>query len=217
LAATPPTDQTEHDRATTTLGDLLYADGAKILPLEDEWIGLVAAIARRDQRALRSLYERSHRIVFTLIMRIVRDRLTAEELTLDVFYDVWRRAPEYETTGGSVLGWMLNQARSRAIDRLRFDQRQKRVRPSGENPLPEHAASSADEALALTQHARLLRDCLDVLSAGERDAIETTYFHELTHAEAAARLKQPVGTLKTRIRSGLEKLRHALAEAMRLK
>ena len=76
---------------------------------------------------MRYIYTQTHRIVFTLIMRIVSNRETAEELTVNVFYDVWRRASGYDPAGGSVIGWILNQARSRAIDRLRFEQRKKRV------------------------------------------------------------------------------------------
>ena len=77
-------------------------------------------------RCMRST-KRTHRIVFTLMVRITNNRETAEELTLDVFHDVWRRASTYDPAGGSVVGWIMNQARSRAIDRLRFEQRKKRV------------------------------------------------------------------------------------------
>ena len=112
---------------TKTLGDILYADKSKVRVSEDEWLQLVRAIAGGDQRALHSLYEQTHRIVFTLIVRITMNRETAEEVTLDVFYDVWRKASTYDPANGSVVGWIMNQARSRAIDRLRFDQRKKRV------------------------------------------------------------------------------------------
>ena len=84
------------------------------------------SIAGGDQIALHALYEGSHRLVFTLIMRITANRETAEELTVDVFHDVWRRASGYDAANGTVLGWIMNQARSRAIDRLRFEGRKKR-------------------------------------------------------------------------------------------
>lgn len=118
---------------TKTLGDILYADKAKFRVSEEEWLSLVRAVAGGDQRALHSLYERTHRIVFTLIVRITMNRETAEEVTLDVFYDVWRKASTYDPANGSVVGWIMNQARCRAIDRLRFDQRKKRV-----NTYPPH-------------------------------------------------------------------------------
>src|SRR3546814_13011070 len=87
---------------------------------------LVQSMAAGDQLALHALYERAHRPVFTLIMRITANRETAEELTIDVFHDVWRRASRYDPANGTVLGWVMNQARSRAIARLRFESRKKR-------------------------------------------------------------------------------------------
>src|SRR6266481_5644529 len=116
----------ERESKTRTLGDVLDVNKAKVRVSEKDWVTLVQSIAARDQLALHSLYEQTHRIVFTLIVRITNNRETAEELTLDVFHDVWRRAPTYDPAGGPVLGWILNQARSRAIDRLRFEHRKKR-------------------------------------------------------------------------------------------
>src|SRR5205814_7087473 len=115
--------QDRPDSAPGTLGDVLYADKSKTLETEKVWAMLVQSIAAGDQLALHALYERTHRVVFTLIMRITSNRETAEELTLDVFHDVWRRAARYEAANGAVLGWIMNQARSRAIDRLRFESR----------------------------------------------------------------------------------------------
>jgi RNA polymerase sigma-70 factor (ECF subfamily) len=193
-----------------TLGDLLYADKAKPPVSEKEWVGLVQSIGTGDQLALRALYGRTHRLVFTLIMRITNNRETAEELTLDVFHDVWRRANNYDAAGGSVLGWIMNQARSRAIDRVRFEHRKKRVSTHAAGPLPATTANASDEALEVSEQRRLLRNALAVLTPDERRAIETAFYSELSHAEAAARLNQPLGTVKTRIRSALDKLRQTL-------
>ena len=148
-------------------------------------------------------------IVFTLIMRITANRETAEELTIDVFHDVWRRASSYDAANGTVLGWVMNQARSRAIDRLRFENRKKRSHGDDVKPLAEVAADPCD-VLELREQGEALRAALAALTPGERQAIEATFFGGLTHAEAAARLHQPLGTIKTRIRSGLLKLRHTL-------
>lgn len=178
---------------------------------EEDWVGLVQSIAGRDQFALHELYVRTHRMVFTLIMRITNSRETAEEVTVDVFHDVWRRASAYDAAGGTVVGWIMNQARSRAIDRVRFEQRKKRVNPYAESPLPPAVASAPHEALEVKERGRLLRNALTVLTPDERQAIETSFFSELTYAETATRLDQPLGTVKTRIRSGLGKLRQALA------
>jgi RNA polymerase sigma-70 factor, ECF subfamily len=194
-----------------TLGDLLYADKTRAHISEAEWVALVRAVAQRDQRALHALYQRTHRIVFTLIVRITRSRETAEELTVDVFYDVWRRAPGYDPANGTVVGWIMNQARSRAIDRLRLEQRKKRVdRRHPDEPAASAPAGGPHESLEAREQARLLRDALTALTPQERQAVGTAFFSEMTHAEVAARLDEPLGTIKTRIRSGLSKLRQAL-------
>ena len=200
-------------RSSGTLGELLYARRSRPLVSEAEWVALVASIAAGDQGALHALYERTHRVVFTLIMRITANRETAEEVTLDVFHDVWRRASAYQESGGTVLGWIVNQARSRAIDRVRFDQRKKRVNAEVVDPLPASDMPSADDLVRFKQQSQAVRSALGVLTPDERQAIETAYFSELTYAEVAAQLNQPLGTIKTRIRSGLHKLREALAEA----
>jgi RNA polymerase sigma-70 factor (ECF subfamily) len=195
-------------KAPATLGDVLYAKSAAPVP-EQEWATLVQSIAAGDQLALHALYERAHRIVFTLIMRITANRETTEELTIDVFHDVWRRASRYDPANGTVLGWVMNQARSRAIDRLRFESRMKRSH-GGDVPLLAEVAADPRDVLELREQGESLRASLAALTPGERQAIEITFFAGLTHAEAAARLNLPLGTVKTRIRSGLHKLRRAL-------
>ncbi len=192
-----------------TLGEILYAK-SKPTVSEEDWATLVKSVAGRDQFALHALYERAHRPVFTLILRITANRETADELTVDVFHDVWRRASSYDPANGTVLGWIMNQARSRAIDRLRFESRKKRSDGVDAHPLAEVAADPQDE-LELREQGRALRAAVAALTPDERQAIETTFFAGLTHAEAAARLNQPLGTIKTRIRSGLQKLRKKLS------
>jgi RNA polymerase sigma-70 factor, ECF subfamily len=195
-----------------TLGDILDADKSKARMPEEEWLELVRGVANRDQRALHALYERTHRIVFTLIVRITADRETAEEVTLDVFHDVWRKASSYDPANGSVSGWIMNQARSRAIDRLRFDQRKKRVNTYPHSLAPAIELADPQQTYLFEEQSRTLRTALDVLTPEERHTIETTFFSELTYEEAARKLNQPLGTVKTRIRSGLRKLREALGE-----
>jgi RNA polymerase sigma-70 factor, ECF subfamily len=194
-----------------TLGDVLYADRAKARVSEKDWVELVQAVAGGDQLALHALYTQTHRIVFTLIVRITSNRETAEELTLDVFHDVWRRASTYDPADGSVVGWIMNQARSRAIDRLRFEQRKKRVNNQADRPLTVTAVSNPQEAFDVREQGRFLRHALQVLTPDERQVIEAAFFSEQTYGEVAAQLNQPLGTVKTRIRSGLRKLRQALA------
>jgi RNA polymerase sigma-70 factor, ECF subfamily len=207
----PPTKKSQGDDAPQTLGQLLYADPTKPRASEQEWIALVEAIAMGDQGALHALYERTHRLVFTLIMRITDSRPAAEELTLDVFHDVWRRASAYDASGGSVLGWIMNQARSRAIDRLRYERRKKRASTGvSDSPAAGPTADIAEETMERRDQSRRLQNALKALSPEERHVIETAYFGEQTYAQVAAQLHQPLGTVKTRIRSGLEKLRRAL-------
>jgi len=136
------------EETAATLGDVLYADKSRTPASEEAWAGLVQSVAAGDQLALHALYDRAHRIVFTLIVRITSNRETAEELTLDVFYDVWRRASRYDARNGTVLGWIMNQARSRAIDRLRFEQRKKRVDPGTGDRASPGARRRPDRHLA---------------------------------------------------------------------
>jgi RNA polymerase sigma-70 factor (ECF subfamily) len=204
-------EQDPREGAPATLGDVLYAGKPKSLESEKDWVVLVQSIAAGDQLALHALYERTHRLVFTLIVRITSNRETAEEVTLDVFHDVWRRASGYDAGNGTVLGWIMNQARSRAIDRLRFEQRKKRVDPHASDASPALEAADFHDILEFKEQGRALRGALTVLTPDERQAIEAAFFSELTYAEVAARLNVPLGTVKTRIRSGLHKLRQALA------
>ena len=203
----PPSDE-------KTLGDLLYANRTHATS-EQEWVRLVRSIATGDQLALHSIYEQTHRIVFTLIARITNNRETAEELTIDVFHDVWRRASTYDPANGSVIGWIMNQARSRAIDRLRFEQRKKRVNNYADTLLTTTAPNDPQQACQLQEQSDLLRNALEVLKPEERQVIETAFFSEMTYEEVAVKLNQPLGTVKTRIRSGLGKLRQALARTLK--
>jgi DNA-directed RNA polymerase specialized sigma24 family protein len=166
-----------------TLGAVLYPDSAKAREPERDWVALVRAVAKGDQAALHALYERTHRPVFTLIMRLRPERETAESLTLDVFVDVWRRALAYDPAQGTVLAWIMNLARARAL---------------------------AGEMGQSRQSSETLRTALAALRPDERYEIEAAYFAALTQAEAAARLDQPLAGAKTRIRSGLYKLRAAI-------
>src|SRR5690349_9927890 len=108
-------DATHRDQepaaAPATLGDVLYANPSTPHVSEAEWVALVRSVAAGDQIALHALYERAHRVVFTFAVRITGNRETADEVTLDVFHDVWRRASSYEEVNGTVLGWIMNQAR----------------------------------------------------------------------------------------------------------
>lgn len=177
------------ESAASTLGDLLYADPEKIRISEKDWHALVRSIALGDQLALQTLFDYTHRLVFTSIMRMTLHRETAEELTLQVFQDVWEGAAAYDPAGGSVVGWIMNQARERAADHL----------------------YSRGQTLDPGVNGLLLQQALAGLTASERRVIELTFFSEMTYVEAAARLAQPLEKVTARIQSGLAKLQKALA------
>jgi RNA polymerase sigma-70 factor (ECF subfamily) len=132
-----------------------------------------------------------------------------------VFYEVWRKASTYDPANGSVVGWIMNQARSRAIDRLRFDQRKKRANTYPHSLRPATDIVDPQQACLFEERSRLLRNALEVLTPEERNSIETAFFSELTYEETAKQLNQPLGTVKTRIRSGLGKLREALGRKLK--
>src|SRR5688500_8717378 len=195
-----------------TLGAVLYSAGGKPLVLEEEWVALVRSAAAGNQSALHGLYERARRPVFTLAVRLTGSRETAEEVTLDVFLDIWRRAWSYDPANGTVLGWIMNQARSRAIDRVRYETRVKRVDPRADVPEEADGALDPRELLEIKQQGAAVRAALEVLTPDERKAIESAYFAGRTHNEVAEQLNEPLGTVKTRIRSALRKLRKAIGE-----
>ena len=175
---------------------------------------LVARMAERDQEALSLLYDRHQGILFSLALRILRDRAEAEEVLGDVFFQAWRSAAAFDPLRGSVTGWLVNLCRSRAIDRLRRRGRreagladEKARRGSAATSLRE-AEEAADWGMRRTK----IRAALGALPAEQRDALELAYFSGLSHSEIAAKLGQPLGTVKTRIRQGLLHLRESLAE-----
>ena len=181
-----------------TLGAILDLQKVGEHLSESHWAALVQMIADGDQRALYALYTQTHRLVFTLIVRIVGHRERAEDLTLDVFHDVWRQASTYDPATGPVIGWILNQARSKAID-CAVRTWNERVGDPASRPVIE-----------FRQQAELVRQALRVLTPDERRTIETAFFSGLTHDEVAQKLSQPLETVKTRVRSGFAKLRQAL-------
>lgn len=172
---------------------------------------LLDAIARRNQEAFERLYEIYHAMVYHLAYRILNSRESAEEVVYEVFWQVWREAGRYDARRGSVGAWLAVLARSRAIDAFRA----RRGNPAAEveAATPTVAADPADDPEEITnleQRALLVRRALDSLSAEQRAALELAFFGGLTHAEIAERLDEPLGTVKTRIRSAMLRLRQRL-------
>ena len=176
-----------------------------------------AAVLRRmaagDSGALAELYDRHARGVYSLALRVLQDVHEAEDVVQDVFSQAWRQATRYDAARAAVGAWLLNLTRSRAIDRLRA----RRARPEAPVDTEVIAAvagpgMAADEHVISDERARLVRQALDDLPRLQRVAVELAFYEGLTHVEIAEQLEQPLGTVKTRIRLGLLRLRDALSE-----
>jgi DNA-directed RNA polymerase specialized sigma24 family protein len=130
----------KHQRPPATLGDVLYSDQSTTSPSEKDWVAFVQSVANGDQLALHGLYERTHRVVFELISSVTRNPETTEEATVDVFCDIWRLASQYDAADDTVLGWIMNNARARALKRTSFGRRSE-LAPFMGDLLPQRAAS----------------------------------------------------------------------------
>jgi len=178
---------------------------------EDDF-GLMEAIALRDQRALSALYDRHSGAVMGVCLRILRDPAEAEEATGDVFIELWNRASRFDRERGHPLAYLLNLARSRAIDRLRSRGRRDRLFVVRDEEEGKNAASSASP-LADTMTAEMrarLENALKRLQPGQKRALELAYFDGMSHSEIASATGEPLGTVKTRIRQGLIRMRESL-------
>ena len=174
---------------------------------DDELLGL---IVEGDEQALGTLYDRYGRLVYSIALRCTADQLSAEEVTQDVFQRVWQQAGTFRVADGSVAGWMVGITRHRAIDEFRS--RRKKARAL-EIPIDEARIPASSDGRAVDEHAVLRIDvcvALTTLPLVQRQAIELAYYGGLTCSEIACSLGTPVGTVKTRLRLGLEKLRATL-------
>ena len=173
---------------------------------------LIRGMAERDQTAMSALYDATNRLVYGLVLRILSDPATAEEVMLDVYMQVWRQAESYDERRGGPLAWLTTVARSRAIDRLRSGkQRSQREEPL-EHADDHWAPANIEEEIAASEMRQRVRAALDLLSPEQREVIELAYFGGMSHSEIAAKLSQPLGTVKTRTRLGMMKLRETLRD-----
>jgi RNA polymerase sigma-70 factor (ECF subfamily) len=178
---------------------------------EQEWAMLIRRTAAGDQTALGEFYDQTSRLVYGLALRILGDPVEAEEVSLGVYEQVWRQAAEYDSQRGRPLVWLMMLTRSRAIDRLRAVGRQRQRQEPLDSTMTFLAPVLDPEEDAITaERCRLVQTALASLSAEQREAIELAYFEGLSQSEIAQRLQQPLGTIKTRIRLGMMKLRDRL-------
>lgn len=175
---------------------------------------LLANIVKGDQQAFSQLYDHSSTLLFTLAFRILGSREEAEELLQDVYLEIWRKVVRYDVGRGTPMAWLITLTRSRAIDRLRARNTRKY---NATSPLdtsvsvkiadlgPSPFETQADQELRMA-----IGTAITALPQAQQQAVELAYYEGLSHHEIAARLNQPLGTVKTRIKLGMSKLRDAL-------
>jgi RNA polymerase sigma-70 factor (ECF subfamily) len=172
-------------------------------------IVLIERIVARDEAAVGALYDRHCRLLFGLILRIIHDRSEAEEILQEVFVLVWTRAETYNVSIGPPAAWLVRIARNRAIDRLRANNVRLRAVESAPEPAP---VENPESKASVSEQQRAVARALESLPPDQRVLIEQAYFLGLTQSELAERFKLPLGTVKTRIRTGMLALREQLSQ-----
>lgn len=177
------------------------------------WEELVRGCAQADQSSLAELYDQSSPLVYGVALRILASVEDAEEVTIDVYNQVWRSAANFQNTRGSVTAWLVMLARSRAIDRIRS----RATRARMEEPIFEQTelrseGSNPEQSTEAGQRQRRIRSAMASLPEEQRRVVELAFFGGLSHSELADHLSLPLGTVKTRIRSSMMKLRELLVD-----
>ncbi|MEQ9619542.1 MAG: sigma-70 family RNA polymerase sigma factor [Deltaproteobacteria bacterium] len=171
---------------------------------------LMALVKKRDKTAFREIYSRFSQVVFNLVYRILKDRQEAEEVVQEIFLQVWNKADSYDAQRGALSTWIINISRNKSIDRLRT--RSHKFQNTEINE--ERLNSKYDFSRILEnreERRKVLQEALNTLPQEQRTAIEMVYFEGFTHVETAQKLNEPVGTIKTRIRLGVMKLKQKIA------
>jgi RNA polymerase sigma-70 factor (ECF subfamily) len=166
-------------------------------------------MASRDPKGLELLYDRYNRLVFSLILRIVRLRQDAEDVLMEVFWQAWQQAGRYDKSRGTPLAWLLTIARTRAIDSVRASGRRTATVIETAD-LPEGRSDPGPDPFVLAGTRQAVLKCLKELSDAQRTALELAYFEGMSHTEIATRLGQPLGTMKDRIRTAMIHLKKCL-------
>ncbi len=175
---------------------------------------LVHRLLQRDVSAFEELYERHSRLVYALVLRILRQVTTAEEVVQDVFLQLWRNASQYDGKRGPFVPWLLTLARNRALDQLRLkSERQRRREDQTEELPPVVIMPDFEGSIDEQRRASKVRELMASLSPQQKKAIELAYFEGLSHSEIANALQEPLGTVKGWIRNGLLKLKEGLQAA----
>jgi len=189
---------------------------AALLPTANRELSLDATLVHRllqkeDVSAFEQLYDRHCRSVYGLLLRILQQAGTAEEVAQDVFLQLWRNADQYDESRGPFVPWLLTLARNRALDTLLLkSERQRRREDQTEEMAPVFAAPEYEKQLDEKRRAEKVRALMGSLNPQQKKAIELAYFEGLSHTEIAAALKEPLGTVKSWIRNGLLRLKEGL-------
>jgi RNA polymerase sigma-70 factor (ECF subfamily) len=174
---------------------------------------LIRDVARGDQQALAALYDATGRTVYGLLLRILHDPSTAEEVLFDVYAQVWRQAAAYSRERGKPLAWLTTIARSRAIDRLRRSRQGQHLTAPLDEAVRASGDASVEEGVLAGEVREVVRAALDALAPEQREVIELAYYGGMSHSEIAAARGLPLGTVKTRTRLGMMRLREMLRPA----
>jgi RNA polymerase sigma-70 factor (ECF subfamily) len=182
-----------------------------VVPGSEPSSALIAAIAAGDRDAFGRFYDLTAPMAFGLIRRVLRDPEAAAEVLQEVFWQVWQDAPRYDPTRGTPEAWLVMRAKTRAIDRLRSIRRRDRtfVAP-GDESVVQRREDQAPNPAVVAEDRGLIQTALAQLPEPQRRVIELAFFEGLTHSEIATRLGEPLGTVKTRARLGLDRLRGVL-------
>ena len=173
-------------------------------------VQLIQRAAAQDREAFSQLYDRFSSLVFSLAMRMLRAESDAEDLLQEVFLQVWRQAASYSQERGSPEAWIVNMARSRAIDKLRAIRRRDKSFVLTDDPAGAESPDNVESTVGESEAKLAMNSALANLPEAQRRVLELAYFSGLSQTEIAERLKEPLGTVKTRMRAGIQRLRGVL-------
>ncbi len=171
---------------------------------------LLLAVARGDQQAFAEMYDLIAARVYGLVRRILRDPAQSEAVAQEVFLEIWRRATRFDPERGSAMSWVMTMAHGRAVDRVRSEQSSAQRDVTYATNTVERDVDVVSDAVETAFERRQVRHCLDSLTDLQRESIMLAYYSGYTQAEVAVSLKAPLGTIKTRLRDGLIRLRDCL-------
>jgi RNA polymerase sigma-70 factor (ECF subfamily) len=185
------------------------ADTTRLPDIEHELRELISKISRGCESALGKLYDRMISQVFGLALKILRSQTEADEVTIDVFKQIWDKACDYTPDRGTPSAWLITLTKSRAIDKLRSDMRRRSLQDTLHDDIPADI-DPPDETAETREKRALIEKALSELSPKQRESIELAYFHGLTQTEISARMNEPLGTVKSWMRAGMIRLREII-------